>query len=105
MSSVQGSSPFISAGTLCIHELFERNSRRPISTIAGRGTRHALAQAIEVGDDWLWRQLDLARRRAQDLRDARLQRPQVQPIGIVLDSCERQSAWLRAEGVAIGAGA
>ena len=37
MSSVQGSSPFISAGTLCIHELFERNSRRPIRAIAGAG--------------------------------------------------------------------
>ena len=51
MSSVQRSLPFISAGTLCIHELFERRCRRLISTRPRARAVEALRQPGQVVGD------------------------------------------------------
>ena len=103
---MQRSGPLTSLGRLCIHELFERSWRRPISSSpspSARGER--LAQPRHVGQQQLGRQLDLAALGAQDLGDPRLQRPEVDPVRRVLERGERQPALARAEQVAVGAGA
>ena len=51
------------------------------------------------------RQLDLPRGRAQDLRDARLQRPEVHAVRALLEPREREPVGVLAEGVAVGADA
>ena len=48
------------------------------------------AQPLDVGDDLRRRQLDLAARRAQDLRQARLERAEVDPVRRGLEVGERE---------------
>ena len=61
--AVQRGLPFASSGRLCIHELFERRSRRPIEHAARPSPRRASAarRRGDVGDDRLGRELDRAR--------------------------------------------
>ena len=78
---VQRSLPRTRFGTLCIQELLERSWRRPISTMPPlRWRASAASQPVDVGDDRLRRQLDLAARGAQHLGDARLERPEVDAV-------------------------
>ena len=82
---VQRSLPLTSTFRLCIQELFERSSRRPIRTIEPlRGTSRSRSR-VDVGDDLGRRELDPARRRPQDLGDARLERPEIDPVRALLE--------------------
>ena len=94
---VQRSLPFTSTFRLCIQELFERSSRRPISTIEPLRGDEPLAQPLDVGDDLGGRELDLARRRAQHLGDARLERPEVDSVRALLELLERQARRSRSK--------
>src|SRR5262249_57547968 len=49
------------------------------------------AQTRDVGDDRFGRQLDGARLRAQYLRDARLQRAEIDPVRVRLEHVEREA--------------
>ena len=76
--------PRTSSGRLCIQELLERRSRRPIRTIPSASASACVGergvQARDVGDQRRRRQLDLPGRRAQHLGHARLQRAEVDAV-------------------------
>ena len=92
MWSVQRSLPFTSAGRLCIHELFERSWRRPISTRSPfRSRSSAGAQPLRSATIALGRELDLAGRRAQHLGQARLVRAEVHAVRVALERVEGEA--------------
>ena len=64
--------------------------------------RERVAQAVDVGDDRLGRQLDLPGRRAQHLRQPRRERAEVDPVRVLLEHVEREPVRIRPEPVAVG---
>ncbi len=107
--SVQRGLPFTSTWRLCIHELFERRSRRPTST-SGPPSRAAAGRARPAGARRRRRHASgassiLPRRRAQHLGEARLQRAEVDAVRVRLELRERQTVGIGAEAVAVRTGA
>ena len=96
--AVQRAFPRTSTGRLCIHELFERRSRRPMSSICsseGAGSPSAVDEAAAVGEQRLRRELDLPARRPQDLGQARLERAEVDAVRRRLEVGEREAGRAR----------
>ena len=93
-------------GMLCIQELFERSWRRPTSTMpplrlrASAARRRSTSATIGSGASSI-----RAARRAQHLRQPRLQRAQVDAVRAASSCVERQAVRVGAEAVAVGAGA
>ena len=63
------------------------------------------AQPLDVGHDRLGRQLHAPAGRTQDVGDARLQRPQVDPVRRRLQASQREPVGIHAEAVAVGTAA
>ena len=69
--------------------------------VGARGTLERRTQAFDVGGDGLGGKLDPARRGAEHLGDARLERTQVDAVGTRLEDGKAESARIRPEGVAV----
>ena len=88
---VQRGLPFTSTSTLCIHELFERRSRRPTSSRSGCGRVEQAGQRGRSSRIGCGRQLDLAARGAQPLGHAGLERPEVDAVGLGDEAVEGEA--------------
>ena len=107
--SVQRGLPFTSTSTLCIHELFERRSRRPTSTnVRSSGRSSDRPQPGDVGEDRLGGQLDLPAGVRSTSGSRGSSGPRSTPWGCGSTSRAVEGSGrraVRAEPVAVGAGA
>ena len=89
---------------MCIHELFERSWRRPISTIPPLRSRAIAARrrstSATIGSG---ASSTLPDARAQHVGQARLERPEVDAVRVLLEHVEREAVRVGAEPVAVGA--
>ena len=104
--AVQRGLPFTSTDTLCIQELLERRSRRPISTKGwSRRPSRPSWRRCDVGEDQLRGQGDHAVGRAQHVGQARLEGAEVDAVRVGQEHVEGRAVGVGAEPLAVGAGA